>query len=135
MNASANHMMVQPRSGSLTATVITGYDDSTGMETGESWVSADGVTWAQVESVFPPWTSEHEVDFGMVAIAMSPSTHLFWVSTDGSTWIQLEGSPGSHEPSGAGYAGAGAAGDILFTAVGNVGGSRTLWIGRFESSP
>ena len=63
---------------------------------------------------------------------MPQSTHMFWVSTDGSTWHEVLGPPGSHEPMGAGYSGAGAAGDILWVSTGENSGSRRLWIGEFE---
>ena len=107
----------------------------TGEETYDAWASTDGVTWTQTEGVFPPWSDRHEMDFGAVVTSMPQSTHMFWVTTDGETWHQVEGPPGSHEPAGAGYSGAGAAGSILYTVVGEDGGPRVLWIGRFVPNP
>ncbi len=132
---SSEHSMVQAGSQHLRATVITGYNNSTGEELAYTYVSTDGIGWTEVESVFPPWVTEEETDFGLVVTAMPQSTHLFWVSTDGSTWHEVAGPPGSHEPAGAGFAGSGAAGSILFTSVGEDAGQRSLWIGRFEQTP
>ncbi len=128
----AEHMMVRSRGNVLRASVITGFDSSTGMETAETWESTDGVSWSQVDDPFPAWVEEDETEFGLVATSMPQSTHMFWVSTDGTTWHEVVGPPGSHEPMGAGYSGAGAAGDILWVSVGEDSGSRRLWIGRFE---
>jgi hypothetical protein len=69
----------------------------------------------------------------LVATAMPQSTRIFWVSTDVATWHEVVGPPGSHETMGAGYSGAGAAGEILWVSVGEESGSRRLWLGRFES--
>jgi hypothetical protein len=128
-----DHVSVTSDGGQISATVITGQDNSTGEETYDAWVSTDGVTWAQTASVFPPWSNKIEMDFGAVVTAMPESTQLFWVTTDGETWHQVEGPPGSHEPGGPGYSESGAAGSILYTVVGEDGGPRVLWIGRFES--
>jgi hypothetical protein len=130
-----DHIAVSSMSGQISATVITGQDNSTGEETFDAWASTDGVTWTQTESVFPPWSDRTETDFGAVVTSMPQGTHLFWVTNDGETWHQVEGPPGSHEPGGAGYSGAGAAGSILFVSVGEDSGPRALWIGRFEPTP
>ena len=132
-----NHIAVRSMGGQISATVITGQDNSTGEETYDAWASTDGVTWTQTEGVFPPWSDRHEMDFGAVVTSMPQSTHMFWVTTDGETWHQVEGPPGSHEPGGpgGGYGGAGAAGSILFVVIGEDGGPRVLWIGRFVPNP
>ena len=130
--STAEHMWVAATGEGVRATVVTGYDQSTGMELADVWESTDGLVWEAVDSPFPSWSEEFETDFGHVVTAMPQSTHLFWVSTDGSNWHEVLGPPGSHEPAGAGFAAAGAAGDILWTAVGENTGSRSLWIGRFE---
>lgn len=112
----------------LLATVVTGSDDTS------TYVSTNALDWEPVDLPFPAWFQEFETDFGIVVNAMPQSRELFWVSTDGgSVWYEVEGPPGSHEPSGAGYAGGGAAGDLLYVSVGSESpGGRTLWIGRFE---
>ncbi|MCP5119744.1 MAG: hypothetical protein GY953_53785 [bacterium] len=125
-------MRVTQSGAGLRAVIITGYNGNTGEETARHWLSTDGLNWEPNESVFPPWSSEHETDFGLVVSAMPQSRHQFWVSTDGATWHEVEGPPGSHEPAGAGYASAGAAGSVLYTSVGEDSGHRVLWIGRFE---
>ncbi len=130
-----DHVGIRETGGQISATVITGQDNATGRETFDAWVSTDGVNWTQIESVFAPWSNRIETDFGAVVTDMPQNVHLFWVTTDGETWHEVEGPPGSHEPAGAGYSGAGAAGSILFASVGTDGGPRVLWIGRFEPSP
>jgi hypothetical protein len=135
LDAAAEHMWVDEVGQRVRATVITGYNDTTGMEEFDAWESTDGLRWEPVDSPFSSWSQEFETDFGLVTTAMPQSVHMFWVSTDGANWHEVLGPPGSHEPAGAGYAAAGAAGEILWTAVGEDSGSRSLWIGRFEPEP
>ena len=133
---SAQHIGVTSGDTQLRATVITGYDEATGRESADTWVSSDGLTWTQIETEFPPFINEQKTDFGWVA-SDAGEGFQFWVSTDGATWFEVAGPPGSSEPSGGGggYGGSGAAGSILWGAVGNDIGSRTLWIGTFASTP
>jgi len=135
-DASADYIGVRGGMTQLKASVITGYDESTGREFADTWVSTDGVTWRQVESVFPPFVEEQKTEFGWVASDAAEGFE-FWVSTDGATWYEVEGPGGSSVPDGqgSGYGGSGAAGSILYGAVGNDNGPRTLWIGTFEPTP
>jgi len=140
MDSSADYTGVRQGATQLKASVIMGSDEPTRQDFGDTWVSTDGVTWTQVEAVFPPFVDEQETDFGFVVSDGRSGRFEFWVSTDGVTWFEVEGPPGSSEPSdeGAGYGGyggSGAVGDILFGAVGNDNGPRTLWIGTFEPTP
>jgi hypothetical protein len=120
----------------LKASVTTGYDAVTGRESGDTWVSTDGLTWSQIEVESPLFINEQRTDFGWVA-SDAGMGFRFWVSTDGATWFEVAGPGGSAEPNGpgGGYEGSGAARSILFGAVGNDVGKRTLWIGTFESAP
>ncbi len=127
----AQYVRVESLGGTLQAMVITGYDESTSSEIASLWSSIDGVEWQPIASDFPAWSREFETDFGLVVNAMPQSTSLFWVSTDGSTWHEVLGPPGSHEPAGAGYAAVGALDDFIWMTVGEDGGARRLWIGRF----
>jgi len=72
-----------------------------------------------------------ETNFGLVRTGMPQSRHLIEISADGTTWEEVLGPPGPHEPSGAGIAAAGAAGDVIWVLVAEATGSRTLWIGTF----
>jgi hypothetical protein len=136
VDLSADHIGVTSSDTQLKATVITGYDESTGRESADTWVSTDGFTWTQIDTEFPPFINEQRTDFGWVA-SDAGMGFQFWVSTDGSTWFEVAGPSGSAEPEGpgGGYGGSGGVGSILFGAVGSDVGPRTLWIGTFESAP
>jgi hypothetical protein len=136
IDPTAEHIGVSSGDTQLKASVITGYDEATGRESADTWVSTDGLTWTEIESEFPPFINEQKTDFGWVASDAGMGWQ-FWVSTDGATWFEVAGPNGSSEPDGpgGGYGGSGAAGSILFGAVGSDVGPRTLWIGTFESSP
>ena len=125
---------------------------------GTVWRSADGFTWERdltatapdpadrvvpgepvgtggrslPEALFPDGGRIFETDFGWVATAMPHTRHVIAVSTDGESWEEVAAPPGSHEPSGAGYSAAGAAGDLIWVLVVEESGPRTLWVGKFE---
>lgn len=102
-------------------------------EHGEIWMSPDGFSWTRVENSFPHSTAIHGASFGYLAAALPQGSWMLWVSADGLTWEAIEPPPGPHEPLGVGFAGAGAVGDIIWVSVeDSEGGTRTLWIGRFE---
>jgi hypothetical protein len=136
----AQHIWIKEGLHEMWATVVTGFegtDNVGGREVTADWTSTDGVTWTQVATPIPLlYSREFETDFGFVVTAMPQSKHQIWVSTDRSTWYRVEGPPGSHEPDGAGYAASAAAANAIFVTIGDdETGTRTLWIGRFDSSP
>lgn len=133
--AAAQSVNVRTLDDRLLATVVTGYDDSTGLPQTVTYVSTNGIAWAVADVPFPSWFDENEASYGIVVSSMPQSRYEFWVSTDGGTvWHEVEGPPGSHEPTWAGgaYSAGGAVGDIMYVSFGvDPAGERTLWIGRF----
>jgi hypothetical protein len=137
LDASAEHIFVRERPTQILAVVFTGFDGPLPV-VGRTWASSDGVTWSQVDLPFPSEVVEQKTDFGWVA-GESEHWFQFWVSTDGVTWLEVEVPPARPVPgdnaNGNGYTNYGAAGSLMYGAVGNDIGSRLLWIGTFEPTP
>jgi hypothetical protein len=138
-DASAEHIFVREGPTQILAVVFTGIDGSLPI-VGGTWGSSDGVTWSQVDLPFPSHLVEQKTDFGWVAGDVAgdfDERFEFWVSTDGVTWFEVEGPPARPAPSATdnGYTSFGAAGSLLYGAVGNDIGPRLLWIGTFEPTP
>jgi hypothetical protein len=134
-DASAEHIFVREGPTQILAVVFTGFDGSLPI-VGVTWASSDGVTWTQVELPFHSEVIEQKTDFGWVAGDFE-HWFQFWVSTDGVTWLEVEVPPARPVPSVAdrGYSSSGAAGSLMYGAVGNEIGPRLLWIGTFEPTP
>jgi len=104
---------------------------------GVLWRSSDGLHWIH-DTTSESSAGENfrtgifETNFGLVEMSMPQSIHLISVSRDGENWETVQGPPGPHEPSGAGFSAAGAAGDLIWVVVHEDTGSRTLWIGKFQ---
>lgn len=121
------------------ATVTTGLEGNSpadGEELTTAWTSIDGVTWTQVATPFPLlYSQEFETDFGFVVTAMPQLRYEFWVSTDRSTWHRVAGSPGMQRTFRGHLASSSAGKAIFVTLSDDETGIRTLWVGRFDSSP
>ena len=134
LDTTAEWIHIEHHDDKVVANVILDSGSASGEETFETFETTDGLDWMAIEpSPFPLFTEFHDTSFGRVATALPQSRYRFWLSDDSENWEEVEGPPGPHEPDGAGMTAAGAAGDILWLLVSNDSGSRTLWIGSFDS--
>ena len=102
------------------------------------YTSCDGLVWTRFdvspEADVAACRHTTDADFGTVATERSAGdpSWRFWISVDGNSWQEVAGPPGPHRTAGAGFSEAGATQDSLWLVFGDDGGTRTVWIGRFD---